>query len=181
MIEEINTVSMGNYAEEPDSMVHFDQLTKDSKLFDRVYPEVCGYVVQPRLNTEAGQGVRIDRICFPSKQLIDLGWLHGPIGVEGKKSGRKIGKAISQAMDYACSAFEIRPGYHVLLEWIYLWPYDRIGGDLASVMMQHRIGTVCSYDYSPLIFKTESGFMLRWNGDTVDVRNMKAGCKRGSR
>lgn len=181
MIDEITSYSLGKYADEPDSMAHFDRAASESGMFARVYSEVCGYTLQPRMGTPAGQGVRIDRIAFPSKALRDSGWPHGPIGIEGKTSNKKVGKVVSQALDYHASVFEYEPGYHIMLEWIFLWPFDAVRGDLASVMAQNRIGMVSSADYAPLTFKTDSGYMLRWTGEGIDMRPAKSGWKRGSR
>ncbi len=181
MIEQ-SILSIGAYACEAESVDALDYHLEQSPLFNRIEREVCGYVVQPRIGTNAGKTVRIDRILMPSKKLIAAGWEHGPVGVEAKTSKKRLGRVVSQALDYHASVFEIHKGYHIMLEWIFLWPFQatKVKGDIASVMTQNRIGCVHRDDYS-ITFGNDSGYMLQWTGDTIQVRNEKAGRKRGSR
>ena len=65
---------------------------------------------------------------------------------------------------------------------MFLFPVDSIGGPLASVMAQHRIGTAQANKWSLLEFKTGGVNILRASFDgTVRLGITAAGSKVGSR
>jgi hypothetical protein len=143
-----NENTVGEFRDENSSMDCFDLLMTTSELFKPPAKEVVGHYQHFRPGAEMRRP-RIDRILLPSKTLIDAGWKHGPIGVEGKKSNVKLGKVVAQAQDYARSSFELWPGYHVTLEWIFIWPLNEVLGDIASSMAQSRIGSVSGFNDKP--------------------------------
>jgi len=71
------------YRTEDEAMQRFDALAAESNCF-RIYSEVSGELIQPRVGCEE-KSVRIDRILIPLPRLVQAGWVHGPIGVEGKR------------------------------------------------------------------------------------------------
>jgi hypothetical protein len=177
-----SVVSSGSWTDEAQGLCAFDRLAEEAGLFRIVYREVRGELLQPRLRT-GDSGVRIDRICVPSTKLEAAGWIHGPIGIEGKRSDMKLGKLFAQAMDYSRSVFEIKRGYHVQLEWVFLWPYEPQTHDLASAMSQHRIGTVHQPNHARLKFSPFYGHnaIQVYSSGALDVKPIPCGGKRGSR
>jgi len=107
-----------------------------------IYREVRGFYLQPKLDQEPKKP-RIDRVLVPAPSLIQRGWRHGPIGIEGKRSGVKIGPPIAQLLDYSRAAWLVEPskGLWVMLPWLFLWPVEKTGGPIASILAQHRVGT----------------------------------------
>lgn len=87
---------------------------------------------------------------MPSRALQGAGWLHGPIGVEIKRSGIKVGPPIAQCIDYLRATFcpdeKAMPGFHLRLGMVFLFPCANVMHGLGSVMAQHRIGN-CQLDY----------------------------------
>lgn len=86
--------------------------------------------------------VRIDRVLFPKKKLLSLGWKSGAIGIEIKKSGHPAGPLVAQAEDYMQSVFTFESGVSVCLNSIFLFPAFPCAGVAASVLAQRRIGFV---------------------------------------
>lgn len=108
----------------------------------RVEREVIGSLMQPHAFCNECYSVRIDRVLIPLLPAIQAGWRWGSIGVECKNSGVKIGRAVCQALDYRRSVFKLSSGNICALDQVFIWPVDRVSGDIASVMMQNRIGIV---------------------------------------
>ncbi len=89
--------------------------------------------------------VRIDRVLIPLLPAMQMGWRWGCVGVEIKKSDTKLGKAVCQALDYRRSVFRLPNGNLTMLDQVFIWPVDEVSGDIASVMMQNRVG-IARYD-----------------------------------
>lgn len=143
----IQVFTYGNWHTETASKAALDKIIQRSGLF-RIYPEVRGCYLQPRYDQVGGPGgVRIDRILMPTQELLDEGWVHGPIGVECKTSGVKVGPVMAQALDYLRSAWEIRTGYRFLLSWVFIWPLLKQTNFVGSVMAQNRIGAAWAKQY----------------------------------
>ena len=143
--------------------------------------EVTGFYTQPRCNTE-NKTPRIDAVLIPRKRLLDAGWTQGPIGIECKTSGKKIGPVIAQAQDYSRAMFELHPGRDVSLRWIFIWPLEDAKGDLASIMTQNRIGSCKSTFRNPLEFWVAGTCAIRVDGHGgVSAKHLAMGNKRGSR
>lgn len=136
----------GDYATEAESVAAFDELINRLGYF-KVLREVTGQYLQLNLDQEYARP-RIDRILVPSSELRQLGWEHGVIGVECKRSGEKIGKPISQMLDYRRAVFPV-VGCHVVLRYALLWPWSGCGGPIESIMAQQRLGHV-SADHGTL-------------------------------
>lgn len=172
--------TIGDYADEATSKAALDALVKASACF-RSYSEVTGFPIQARLGSEL-KGLRIDRILTPTDQFVKAGWRHGPIGIEVKKSGHKFGPGLSQLLDYSRAAWEIKPGYHILVELLFLWPVEKQAGTVASIMAQNRVGTVCSTKWTPLKFCVGESVVLRFDANwNPKIANLNCGKRSGSR
>ena len=93
------------YATESLAAAAFDSAIATTDLFTP-YAEVPGTLIQPRPG-QIDKSVRIDRLLIPKQRLLDMGWTHGIIGVELKRSDIKLGPPIAQAMDYSRSVWII--------------------------------------------------------------------------
>lgn len=139
----------GSYATEESACAAFDRLAEKDPRFSRVYPECWGrYAHQSPYEDETKP--RIDRILIPSKALQNAGWLHGPIGVEIKRSGIKVAPPIAQCIDYLRASFcpdeKTMAGFFMPVGMVFLFPCPLIHHGLASVMAQHRVGN-CQIGY----------------------------------
>lgn len=131
----------GAHAVETDCWAEFDEAMNRLSNYFGVLREVTGWYVQSRSHCKPKQP-RIDRIITPKRPLLDAGWDLGPVGVECKRSGEKLGPIISQCLDYQRASFPIHAGYTVNLEWIFVWPSGVVPGDIGSIMAQQRVGTM---------------------------------------
>lgn len=171
----------GPWSDEPASSAEFDRRVAETGLF-RIEKEVEGEYLQPRVGT-ADKSCRIDRILLPSPKLISLGWKYGALGVECKASGKKLGPVLNQCFDYTRAAFRLRSnGVWIIPIWIYVWPFDPPGGDLASLMCQNRVGGAYGHNNVLLKLKTGEQSMLRVSpAGQVEIGLVRAGGKVGSR
>lgn len=94
-----DSYTIGNWPTETESAAALDAVLDRVDLW-KVYPEVTGTLSQPR-PAQAQRSIRIDRVLVPNTRLLQLGWTHGVIGIEIKRSNIKIGPPIAQAMDYS--------------------------------------------------------------------------------
>lgn len=177
----VNVLTCGSWPDEDASKAAFDELVERTECF-RMYQEVRGHYVQPRLGTDERQP-RIDRLLVPTQRLIDAGWVHGPIGVEIKQSGMKLGHPLSQALDYSRAVWHFKRGYHVMCEFVFVWPVEKQAGDIASLMAQNRVGTAWpGGSWSPLRFAVGEQIVLDFDDAMCPrPREVKSGTKVGSR
>ncbi len=171
----------GDYEDEQASVAALDRLLEKADLW-YVYPEVRGMIAQPRPEQE-DKSVRIDRVLVPMRRLIELGWRHGTIGVEAKRSGVKIGPVIAQAMDYRRSVWRLGDsGTSIWLDWCFVWPMAKQQGPIASVLSQQRIGSLSSSPYHLLYFQAGETTVLDvgWDGE-VKLGDGNNGRRAGSR
>jgi hypothetical protein len=182
--EVYTNITTGSFVSEVESQDYLERcLLKNSRYFSW-QREVTGYYIQPRPHCKP-QTPRIDFILKPTEELVNQGWEHGCIGVECKKSGEKIGPAVTQILDYHGSVFKLDPsGTTVMLEWIFIWPLQTVIGDMASVMNRNRIGWICEGFATPssLEFKVagRQGLYLQGPQELPSVNNFKCGYKLGS-
>lgn len=168
----------GPWTDEPVACAEFDRRIAESGLFDRSFAEVRGYYLTHRPNRDS-QTARIDRILLPGPKLREAGWTSA-IGVEIKASQTRIGRALSQAIDYTYCAFNVGPHW-LHLEHIFLWPLRPQLGAVASVMAQNCVGCIYDAKHSPLIFQLERQ-VIRLNDDSsLHVATSLSGTKKGSR
>lgn len=167
----------GAWSTEADSAAEFDRRVESTGLF-RSYAEVPGYYLAARIHRQP-KSARIDRILFPTPKLRDAGW-STPIGVELKRSGERVGAAVSQAIDYTYAAFEVA-GTFVHLELIFLWPLEKQGYAIKSVMTQNGIGEVFETRSDLLVFNSEYSLIRCKRDGSVETRPHVAARKVGSR
>lgn len=129
----------GNYRTEEEAAAAVDQLLRtvsDLFSFDSEVNGVCHSF------HSGSRPVRIDRVLFPRRKLIDLGWSSGAIGIEIKKSGHPAGPVVAQAEDYMQSIFTFSSGVSVALNSVFIFPGFSCGGIVQSILAQRRIGFV---------------------------------------
>lgn len=170
------------YADEAAAMADFDAKVDACGAF-HMYREVWGEPMHHKPGTEF-KNLRVDRILTPNRKLMDAGWNDGVIVIEGKKSGKPIGRTISQSLDYARCAFTLpKGGVRVIPNWVFIWPLEgEPKGDVGSIMAQSRIGWVSSSSQRPLIFGCGAmhGITVMADG-SVFVKHLPMGRKTGNR
>ena len=158
-------LTCGEYATEPDSVAALLAIiNRDHWL---VRQEVRGWLLQPRMDTEGSGNPRIDMILQPTRLLMEAGWRYGMVGIECKRSGVKLGRVISQAMDYTRCVWEMPSGIDVMTRMVFIWPCDNVKSDIESVMIQHRIGVACP--------RHRGGRLLLRVGETVAYEDLGPG------
>jgi hypothetical protein len=154
----VSFVTAGSYPTEADALAALDRILDRCGMF-HVYRELAGVLVQLRPG-QTQTAVRIDRLLTPTARLEAAGWEDGAIGVEAKRSGVKLGPALAQMVDYGRSQFPCRGGVRVTPGWVFLWPCAKQHGTTASLMQQHRLGSVW-YDHGGgLVFHTGEARVL---------------------
>lgn len=131
-------LTCGEYATEPDSVAALLSIINPSHWAVRT--EIDGWMLHPRIDAEGSGVLRMDAILKPTALLIERGWRWGFIGIECKRSGKKVGRVISQAMDYTRCVWNLPSGIDVMTRFVFVWPCEPVKDDLQSVMVQHRIG-----------------------------------------
>lgn len=177
----------GRFGTEEEALESFDHIVMGWGAFT-MYKEVRGRYIAIRPGRDI-KTPRIDRILVPT----ELGKSQGctfSIGVEAKKSGEKLGPAVCQALDYTWAEFEISDGVYLRPDWLGLWPIQKQGGPIASVLAQNRILTISPeprYGGTGIDLKFNTGGganLLRMSNRGVETRPDLAGSigrKTGSR
>jgi len=149
-----------------------------------VYSEVQGQYLQPKFGRTKEAAPRIDRVLVPKHTLCDRGWNHGCIGVEVKRSGARVGPALSQMLDYRGAVWRIDPvrDIWICLSWVMLWPASKEHGEIASLLAQNRLGTIDG-EYGGLRFASGETVLARFNqfGDRDRISAANNGRRQGSR
>lgn len=168
-------------AEEAVVAESFDTLLDRLDRWFSVEREVVGWYMSNRIKVDAKRP-RIDRILRPKRELLRKGWRLGPVGVELKREGAKIGPAISQALDYSHAVFPFSDvGSTVCLEWVFIWPVKKVTGDLASVMAQNRICWACTSWDGGLQLQDATRTILIATPSGAEYKQPVCGYKVGSR
>lgn len=157
----------------------FDSAIGSTGLF-RVISEVAGTLIQPRPG-QIDKAMRIDRILTPKPNLIAMGWTYGAIGIELKSTRAKLGPAISQAIDYSRSTWQISGGVILSLSYILLYPFPAQYGDISSVMAHNRIGTANSDFYALQMNSGGQNLLAVHTNGEVKIGSLSAGSKSGHR
>lgn len=153
------SLTFGPWTDERESVNALDEVLENCGLF-RIYKEVPGYYLQPK-PTRHLTSPRIDRVLSPAQLLVESGWSHGLIGIEGKASGVKSGPALSQMLDYSRAIWCLPYGYRVWLNWIFLWPLRKQHLTIASIMAQNCIGSAYPQRWRPLNLMSGEQAILR--------------------
>lgn len=170
---------------EAEAVAAFDEQMVGCDLF-KSYREVVG-IPDLRWDQKSRETFRIDRVLVPTPELIDRGWTAGEIGVEIKRSGERIGPPIAQALDYRRALWQI-PSTHgprnIRLSYVFIWPCQGSGGNLASIMQQHRVGTVHStkWDRFRFLCGESQTLIISYGGNVhMSATALTMGIRSGSR
>lgn len=169
------------YATEAASAAALDEALAELNLFN-VYAEVPGTLVQPRPG-QVDKSMRIDRLLLPNDRLLGLGWRHGIVGIEIKRSDARLGPALAQAMDYTRAVWTLPGSYFtVTAPWVFCFPFPKQHQDIASVMAQSRVGTAWADQWTLLGLAAGEAVLLRAT-HTGEIRLgiANSGRKAGSR
>lgn len=173
----------GTYETEPDAEAALDEALERSGCF-RIFKQVDGYHLQPRLGQDHA-AFRIDRLLLPLPKLIAGGWNHGAVGIECKRTYEKLGHPISQMLDYTRSAFYLKDSrVAVVPSYVFLFPYDGVGGPLQSIISQQHLGYVSITQNGAVHFATGGCSSLGTVGphrEQFEVKAVNHGSKAGSR
>jgi hypothetical protein len=170
--------AFGRWETEEAAALAFDTAVESSGLFERVFKEVRGYYLNYRPNRQ-DRDARIDRILLPGKALRDAGWTR-VIGVEIKRSGEPIGKPLAQAIDYTYCAWNVGH-YWMLVENVFLWPFERQHKATESVMLQNSVGVV-GYGFGNSVkFQLDGNAISLERDGQWKVAPPRSGLKVGSR
>jgi len=174
----------GEYKNETEACSAFDEIMEMGKRIgavDKYFREVKGrYEGVLAINATPGVYPKVDRIVFPGKELIKAGWPHGPFSVEIKCSGMKVGPVVNQAIDYSLSLFQVYEGYWIRPEWTFIFPLQSYGGDLESIMANHRIGSAYINKYG-IRFRAGSCSPMAFGSNSIEGKRIPCGNKMGSR
>ena len=174
------STTCGYWQTEPESAQAFDELVEGLGGLFRVYSEVPGRIQHFRPSQNL-QTTRIDRILVPTRKLRDEGWVYGPVGVELKRSGTKLGPPLCQLIDYSRAAWNLN-GSWVIPEWYFLWPANKFTGPLQSILAGQRCGGAFKDHYGSLVLHS-SHILAKLHPNQIDLRpeNATSGRKVGSR
>ena len=175
-------LTCGEYATEPDAVAALLSVVNPTHW--HVLQEVHGWMLHPRIDTTGTGRPRIDVLLQPKKLLIESGWRWGHVGIECKKSDVKLGRVISQLMDYTRCVWETPNGFNVMSRLNFIWPCDPVKNDLESVMVQDRIGVACLQHRLPRLRLSYGGTAAYAdNGHALPciATELRGGNKQGSR
>ena len=174
----------GKYATEDEAKADFIRHINGDHWF--VDGEVDGSAVFPKQDCHS-INVRADYILWPKQSLISQGWSVGPIVVEVKKSGHKLGPLITQALDYMRCQFRSgdkeSPNYGVTVRpsFCIVFPLAKIQETLQSVMSHERIGHAHIGDDGRLLFYLNGKVVYTETGGVFLCDALRSGRKFGSK
>lgn len=175
-------LTCGDYQTEPDAVSAFLNIVNRDHW--QVLQEVEGWMLHPRIDTAGSGRPRIDILLQPRRGLIEFGWRWGVVGIECKKSGTKLGRVISQAMDYTRCVWGTPNGFNIMTRFVFVWPCDPVKNDLESVMIQNRIGVANLQHRAPrlrLCYGSTVAYADNGNGQPHIADELRGGSKQGSR
>ena len=173
--------TQGNYKTEDSAHEYIDQLLGTAGDLFKVFSEVDGVFSSVRLGHKE---VRIDRVLWPLRPLLAIGWRYGAVGIEIKKSNHPAGRLINQASDYVESMWTIpSSGLRFALNSVFIFPAFEYTDALASVMAARRVGHVAERSGRLMLSLNHSRLLDYWEGEwrVGDSPNIKCGMKVGSR
>lgn len=170
--------TIGDWQSEEDAAEAFDHVIDQLDMF-MVYKEVVGRVQFFR-PFETPAAVRIDRILVPNSRLRAAGWTFGPVGIEIKRSGIKIGRPLGQLIDYARSTFKLGNTW-IVPEWFFMFPLPATHGPLDSVLASQRCGGVSTHGNEVTFCSSQTIAVLAPGKADIRTHNARNGKKVGSR
>lgn len=178
-----SNATTGPYTTEEESKSAFISRVDESH-WD-VLCEVTGQVLYPKIGCQT-TSVRADYVLLPKEPLVASGWCVGPICVEVKRSGAKLGPVLCQAQDYMRCAFEGPSGLIFIPRFCVVFPLRGVTGTLQSVMADGRIGLAYIDDRDDRLCIHLNGVRAYHGGGGVCNRSafvtaLRSGKKFGSR
>lgn len=149
MVNERGQTTCGNFKEESKAHDFFINFFEGCPYF-KFEHEVSGRRLFDSLPVKPNsdvQKLRIDGILHPTGEVWNMGWAHGPIGVEIKKSGIALGGVVAQIMEQRTTLFRSPYLNHTrLMPTIFsIFPSRGITHDLHSLFETQSI-LCCFYD-----------------------------------
>ena len=107
--------------------------------------EVTGAVAHSPHGYDMKKKTRIDYVVHAGRAANIWGWPPeiAHFGIEAKKEGSRFGPAFAQALDY-----RLLYDFGTPLDVVFCYPFDKGGGELASVTAQTRIGRIAFYEFT---------------------------------
>lgn len=176
-------ITGGQFETEADAWDFFDRIAGRTNAF-AIHSEVEGDYIQPLAFTEH-KSARVDRLLIPLRPAIEAGWCYGAIAVEGKRSGAKAGRLLTQALDYTRCVFQSKhSGIRIIPSWVFVWPWpddQPMKSALESILTNNRVGFVSAHG-NELVFNVSMTRALRiFESGDIEVGTLNMGNKRGSR
>jgi hypothetical protein len=171
----------GTFATECEAEEYVDHLLGTAKNLFKVCAQVDGVFSSPRVGSK---GVRIDRVLWPLRPLLDLGWRNGAVGVEIKKSNHPACSLVNQASDYVESIWTMpSSGVQFCLNAVFVFPPFEYTGALSSIMAARRIGHLTDRAGRLMLSLNKSRVLDYWDDQwrVGDSSNIRCGMKVGSR
>lgn len=170
----------GDFVDEENACEAFDSMMEAICLFD-VEREVRATPFNSNdwRNRKSG---RLDRFLVPNQRALDLGWQHGNIAVEIKRSMDNAGQRLCQTLDYRRSLLRPAAGW-TTAEFAFLFPYEPQGiGELMSLMKHDRYGGAF-VKRNALVFRCGDSDLaiMPLDGSTPTFKKANYGRKRYSR
>lgn len=126
------------------------------------------------------QSVRADLLLLPDQRLIACAWQSGAIVIETKRSGKKIGPGLNQAIDYTNTAFYIDGGVAVVPTFAFLFPAPKQAEAVASIMAHQHLGSAF-FDRGSLHLYCGGRILSLSEGGDIRLGRLTIGRRLGSR
>jgi hypothetical protein len=150
-----------------------------------VQQKASGFMLHPRVEVTGSGHLELDILLSPKRLLMEHGWRWGHVGIECKRSGKKVGPVIAQAMDYTRAAWNTPSGFLVMTRLVFVWPCDPPQNELASLMANHRVGTAkasgSNQESLMLWFNGRIAYADKGGDPPLIAADLPGGCKQGSR
>jgi len=178
-----SVLTCGTYAEEPGATEAL--LSIINRNHWDVQQQALGSMLHPRPEVIGSGELKLDILLSPKRVLLEHGWRWGHVGIECKRSGKKIGPVIAQAMDYTRAVWGTPNGFLVMTRFVFVWPCEAPKNELASLMANHRVGSAqpSGRNFDALMLSFNGRIAYADNGISPPriATDLPGGCKQGSR
>jgi len=176
-------LTCGNYEKEADAESAFDNAINSD--FFVIEKEVEGRrLFDDKAVSVDGQRVRIDRVIHPTDKAVKSGWQHGPIGIEIKKSGVKLGPVFAQVLEYRQSIFLSRllANTRIMPKFFSIFPTKSLQFDLHSIQNSQYILSCHINNWDKTIkFSTSNDNVLEFNAKIFEAKKFNPTLRKGHR
>lgn len=173
-----NNVMQDGFATEREASEWLFKFLTITKCF-QIYREHPCTLLHKRHRQGYPAKLRCDFLLIPSSDAVKS----GVIVIEAKKSGVKIGPALSQLMDYLNCSFEVRNGINVVPSYGFAFPCPPQHCAVASIMSHQGLGSCDITRGLGIRFCLGEERVLEFNqsGELIFTRESKSGKGVGSR